>query len=129
MLSARICISIAIAAAVVSCHRLSPEEEKVVGTWEFSEFAFKNRVVFHPDHTSEELYVRDSGAKIPSWAVRSRGTWKLEGDTIVTDKKPVLAPPRGEPPYPRRVVRTKILAFRPDELVREGNRSPFKRVK
>jgi hypothetical protein len=127
MLSARPFFTLVIAALSVSCQRLSPEEEKVVGTWEFTGLDFTNRVAFHRNHRSEELYIRDGGllAKISPWAVMSRGTWRLEGDTIVTDEQTVIGPE----PRPRRVLRERILEFRANELVREGNRDPLHRVK
>ena len=127
MLRARLCFVLALAAFSVSCQRLSPEEERVVGTWEFTGLDFTNRVVFRRDHSTEELYAREGGliAKISPWAALSRGTWRLEGDTIVTDERPVIGPE----PRERRVTRIKILEFRPNELVREGNRDPFHRVR
>ena len=74
--------------------------------------------------------MREGGllAQISPWEVGSRGTWRLDGDTIVTDEQPLYAAP-GSPPLPRRVYRMKILEFRRNELIRAGNRSPFKRVK
>ncbi|SRR6266508_5230215 len=127
MLAARLCFTIAIAAISVSCQRLSPEEEKVVGTWEFSGIDFTNRVVFHRNHKSEVLHARDDGllAKMSPWAAMSRGTWRLEGDTIVTDEQILIGPE----PRERRVTRIKIFEFRPNELVREARRDPFHRVK
>jgi hypothetical protein len=127
MLSARLPIGFAVAATFVGCCRVSPEEKRVVGTWEFSGIDFTNRVVFHCDHTSEELYMREEGllAKISPWAAGARGTWRLEGDTIVTDEQLLIGPE----PRERRVTRIKIFKFRPNELVREAGRDPFHRVK
>ena len=127
MVSARVCFTLAIAAVAIGCQRLSPEEEKVVGTWEFTGLDFTNRVVFHRNHRSEELYAREDSllAKISFWAAMSRGTWKLEGDAIVTDEQVIVGPQ----PRERRVTRIKILEFLPDKLVREGNPDAFHRVK
>ena len=127
MLSARIVLAM-VAVSTSSCQRLSPEEQRVVGTWEFSGIDFTNRVVYRNDHSAEELYPRETGllAKIRPWATLSRGTWRLEGDTIVSEREVVVdGPVRGE----KRVIRSRILEFHPDELVRDEGRSPLIRVR
>lgn len=120
MLSARIVLAV-IAVSTLSCQRLSPEEQRVVGTWEFSGIDFTNRVVYRSDHSAEELYPRETGllAKIRPWVTLSRGTWRLEGDTIVSVREATDGPLRGK----KRVIRTRILEFHPDKLVREGRSS------
>jgi hypothetical protein len=127
MLATRLSFVLAIAAASFGCQRLSPEEEKVVGTWEYSGIDFTNRVAFHRNHKSEVLFAREEGflAKISPWRAVSRGTWRLEGDTIVTEEQLLVGPE----PHERRVTRIKIFEFRPNELVREPNRDPFHRVR
>jgi hypothetical protein len=127
MLTARLYFTFAVAAISVSCQRLSPAEEKVVGTWEFSGIDFTNRVIYHRNHKSEVLFPREEGllAKLSPWVAASRGTWRLEGDTIVTDEQLLVGPE----PRERRVTRIKIFEFRPNELVREPYRDPFHRVR
>ena len=128
MLRVSTIIVLSTATLLVGCYRLSPAEEKVVGTWEFSGVDFTNRLVYRRDHSAEELYRRDDGlwSRIQPWAVLSRGTWRLEGDTIVSEREVVVdGPVRGE----KRVIRSPIAEFRRDELVRADGRSPLKRVK
>jgi hypothetical protein len=129
MLSARACITSALAVALVSCCRLGPDEKRVVGTWELSGIDFTSRVVFHCNHRSEELFPRERGllAKISSWEVGARGTWRLEGDTIILDEHPFYMSPSAKAPFPRRTYRMKIVEFRPNELIRDGG-SPLNRV-
>src|SRR5436190_11744528 len=93
---------------VATCHRLSPIEQKVVGTWEYTGMDFTNRVVFSEDRTVTTLFP-DSQAPA-KWVPAVFGTWSVEGDELVTKEQfrnPYPVP--GQTPARIEMSRTKIL--------------------
>lgn len=114
--------------AVATCHRLTPTEQKVVGTWEYTGMDFTNRIVFREDHTVTTLF--PDSQREEKWVPAVFGTWKLEGDELVTVEQfrnPYPIP--GQTPARIETTRMKILEFAPDKLVREKPRAPLIRVK
>jgi hypothetical protein len=107
-----------------ACNRLSPNEQKVVGTWE-APGGFGPRCIFRADHTSETLFLGKDG----KWVVMSEGTWRLEGNAIDEDFKFISpAPDPGETP---RIFkgRTRVIEFQKDKLVMETLEQSLFRVK
>jgi len=106
---------------------LSPNEEKLVGTWEQEPAGFGPRCVFNRDHTLAVLFPGSDG----KWMVMSKGTWRLDGNDIIDDFKFTFrTPDPGETPQVFRG-RTKLLEFQQDRfIVEESDRKKtFFRVK
>jgi hypothetical protein len=111
--------------ALVSCQRLSPGEEKIIGTWEFTGLDATGRVVFRRDHTVVDLFP-ENDSTIAKWAPTAWGKWRLEGNEIVTDEEILPIPGHSTPP--RRITRLPIREFGDNRLVRADGRSDFNRV-
>jgi hypothetical protein len=118
-------ITIVASAALFSlsaCNRLSPNEQKVVGTWE-APGGFGPRRIFRSDHTSETLFPGQNG----QWIVMAKSQWRLEGNDIVEDFTFISpAPAPGETPFKGR---TEIIEFRQDRLVMETLEQSLFRIK
>jgi hypothetical protein len=69
---------------LVACARVSPAEEKVVGTWEYSGVDSSPRLVLRSDRI-EVVLVSDrlNNRHVLKWAPASWGQWQLDGKTIV----------------------------------------------
>jgi len=117
---------IASAIALVSCQRVSPAEEKIIGTWEFTGLDVTGRCVFRRDHIVITLFPQGDGPK-EMWAPTAWGTWRLEGSEIVTDEEVLPIP--GVLSSQRQVARIPIRAFEEDRLVRADDRADFYRVR
>jgi hypothetical protein len=50
MAHARIIICFLAACTLVACHRLTPMEKKIVGSWQWTYIEGVGRMVFTPDH-------------------------------------------------------------------------------
>ena len=90
MLSTRVFFSICVALAVSACHRLSPTEDKLIGTWQvYGTLDATWRLTFNRDHSLVRLDDDDAGAFHPSLY----GKWRIEGNTLITelDWKPLLS--------------------------------------
>lgn len=111
--------------ATTSCERITPAEAKVLGTWEFTGLDATVRLVFRRDHTVVSLSSQADGFK-EKWAPAAWGTWRLEGNEIVTDEE--VFPIGGYLPKHRQVARVPIREFGEDKLVRADGRSDFYRV-
>lgn len=105
-------------------HPLTPAEEKIIGTWQFSGVDTTGRVVFRRDHTVVELFREDE--IVPKWVAGAAGKWRLEGNEIIAEKE--ILPIEGMTPFPRRITRTAIREFHEDRLVRGDGRSDLIRV-
>jgi hypothetical protein len=57
------------------------------------------------------------------------GTWRVEGNILVTKFNVKLDPIPGETPVPKQIVRDPILEFQKDKLVRGDGRPPLVRAK
>ena len=108
-----------------ACERLTPDEKKLVGVWEFSGIDTTGRIAFRRDHSVVDLFP-EYGALNGRWAAGARGTWRLEGNEIVTNKEVLPIP--GMTPLPQRITRTPIREFHEDRFVREKDRSDLIRA-
>src|SRR3954465_9373192 len=125
MLSAR-SIAIAAALALIECHRLSPDERKLIGTWETRPMAARWHETFKPDHTLIVAFEDPLGShKFPD---PLSGTWKLEGSQLTTDadlsKIEAMLHEKGTP----HVLSEKITFVGTDKIERRGG-YPYVRVK
>ena len=59
----------------------------------------------------------------------AKGTWRLEGDILVEEFTIPWQPVPGKTPFPKQVIRDRIVEFQPDKIVREQGRPPLIRVK
>jgi hypothetical protein len=120
----RFAFAITVLLALTACDRLSPNEQKIVGTWE-APGGFGPRRIFRPDHTSTTLFPGDAG----KWTVMSEGTWRLDGNDIVEDFRfTYRAPDPGETPHSFKG-RTPVIEFQQDKLVMETLEQSLFRVK
>jgi hypothetical protein len=110
---------------LTGCNKLSHNEERVVGVWEFTGIDATGRIVYRRDHIAVELFPDYEGLNA-KWAPRSWGSWRLEGDDIVSEMEAFPIPEM--PAVPKRTTRTSIREFHEDKLVREENRSDLLRV-
>jgi hypothetical protein len=109
------------------CYRNAPEEDKILGTWEFTGIDATGRVVFRRDHKVVHLFPEQDSSTNARWIPLAAGTWRLEGNEIVTDVKTL--PLRGVDSPTQRTTRMMVREFHEDRLVREEGRSPFFRVR
>jgi hypothetical protein len=103
-----------------ACHSLSPDEQKIVGTWEFTGLDFTGRVVYRADHVVVDLF---AASETGGWAPGSWGRWRLEGNEIVEDTASL-----DTPDLPRRVTRMPVHLSPEGRLVREDGRPDLIRV-
>src|ERR1700738_4591191 len=89
MLSARWSLIVVSSIVLVSCHRLSPLEQKVVGAWSWTYIEGQGRMVFTPDHQLKLGFPPDEEKGRPlrddDFTYLRSGTWHLEGDVLVTE--------------------------------------------
>jgi hypothetical protein len=108
-----------------ACRRSFAEKErKVVGTWDRTGMDSTERTTYRADHTMESTMSDGSGTE-----PFAKGTWHLEDDTLVEEFTVAWQPVPNETPPPKQNVRTHIVKFEPDKLVRESGRPPLVRVK
>jgi hypothetical protein len=106
------------------CDRLSPNEEKVVGTWEKPDGSGP-RFIFSRDHTLATLFRGDRG----EWTLLSEGTWRLDGNDIVEEFEFTYREPHpGETPHVFRG-RTTVTEFQENKLILEKPVETLVRVK
>jgi hypothetical protein len=111
---------------MTGCYRVLPEEQKIIGTWEFTGIDATGRVVFRRDHTVVDLFPEDDRSINARWIPLAAGKWRLEGNDIVTEEETL--PLRFVPSPTSRTTRITIREFHEDRLEREGERGPFLRV-
>ena len=108
-----------------ACRRpLSEDERKVVGTWDCTGLDTNERIMYRADHTMDSTMSDGSGTE-----PFAKGTWRLEGNTLVEEFTVPWDPVAGETPFPKQTARMTIVEFQPDKLVREPGRPPLLRVK
>jgi len=109
---------------LTACNRLSPDEQKVVGTWE-APGGFGPRCIFNKDHTSAVLQRGADG----KWMTMSEGRWRLEGNNIVEDY--TFISPAADPGATPQTFkgRTPVIEFHQDRLVMETLEQSLFRVK
>ena len=106
--------------ALSACNRLSPNEQKVVGTWEVPG-GYGPRCIFRRDHTATTLFANGDGR----WTVNSESTWQLDGNNLIQDFK--FTHP-GETPHVIRG-RSIVIQFQQNKLVMEKPADTLFRVK
>jgi hypothetical protein len=113
-------------AALGNCQQrpLSPNEEKLVGTWDRTGMDFTERTVYRRDRTLDST-MADGSEILPF----RHGTWRMEGDILVEEYQIHWEPVPNETPFPKEITRTPIIEFHPDKLIYEKGRPPLKRVK
>jgi hypothetical protein len=113
--------------------RLSDIEKKVVGAWSWTYIEGVGRMIFSADHRMKEGFPPDDLNKS---AVHDRdftyllsGTWRVEGDLLVTDIDNHLLIERfrwgslDKPEFDRKIRRDKIVSIDENKIVFEGNHS------
>jgi len=76
----RIALLVTCGLAATSCHRLSPTEQRIVGTWYSWTMHGNIRTVFNRDH-SLAIYIEFDDPK----TVWGTGTWRVEENDLVFD--------------------------------------------
>jgi hypothetical protein len=61
---------------------LSEKERMILGTWDRTGLDFSERTTYRADHSLESTFDGSAFAK---------GTWRLEGDTLVEEVTPAMA--------------------------------------
>src|SRR6478672_6394807 len=125
MLSARL-ITVATAFVILACHRLSPDERKLIGTWETGSMDATWHETFKPDHTLIVAFEEPLGShKFPD---PLSGTWRLEGSQLTTDvdlsKIEATLHEKGTPH-----ILTEKITFAGDDKIERTGGSPYVRVK
>jgi hypothetical protein len=64
-----------------ACHRLSPNERRVVGTWVVHTIDSHDYTIVRPNHTYEEV----SDLLSRELNLLCIGHWRVEGDDIITE--------------------------------------------
>ena len=125
MLSARASFISLTCVLLIACHRqLSENERKLVGTWDRTGMDTNERITYRADHTMESTM--SDGSSTEPFAT---GTWRLEGNIFIEEFTVPWQPVAGETPFPKQVIRDRIVEFQPDKIVREKGRPPLMRVK
>ena len=74
---------------VPACQRASALERQVIGAWSWTYIEGTGRIIFAPDHTVKVGFPPDDkdGRKIADteFDIVQSGTWRLEGDVLVTE--------------------------------------------
>src|SRR6266404_8091870 len=110
---------------LTACHRpLSENERKLIGTWDRTGLDTNERTTYRANHTMESTMSDGSGTQ-----PFAKGTWRLEGDILVEEFTIPWQPVPGETPFPKQVIRDRIVEFQPDKIVREKGRPPLIRLK
>ena len=74
---------------LVACDRLSPTEQKIVGSWSWQYIEGRGRIVFGRDHTVKEGFPPEEDLHRPlrdnDFTYFESDSWHLEGDILVLD--------------------------------------------
>ena len=89
MLHAHAASVICLSFLLMGCHRLSPTEQKIVGSWSWQYIEGRGRIVFSPDHTMKEGFPPEEELHRPlrddDFTYIESGSWHLEGDVLVQE--------------------------------------------
>src|SRR6266571_9020402 len=89
MLKARAWLNAVACLAFISCHRLSPMEQKIIGAWSWTYIEGRGRMVFTPDHKVKAGFPPEEEKHRPlhddEFTYLRSGSWHLEGNVLVTD--------------------------------------------
>jgi hypothetical protein len=111
-----------------ACHRLSPTEEKFVGTWSHSSMDATDFQVLGQDHSIIVFFPedqQDSSKDIRVFRVGS-GKWRIEGNDFIQEIDSELPVFPENTPIPKMVISRKIIDVRHDKIVFDHD-SPFLR--
>jgi hypothetical protein len=114
----QLCVSLLMGA----CARPSAMEQQVVGAWSWTYIEGVGRMIFSADHRVKEGFPPDDkdGRKIgdSEFEIVQAGTWRLEGDMLVTemDNRPLRdmiqhLSPSEVPPFEKKTERKKIISI------------------
>jgi hypothetical protein len=114
-----------VVALVGACHRLSPNEQKVIGTWASHSMDAAWQLTLNADHTLA-LAFDDDGKYAPS----ASGRWRLDGTELVIEVDLRSLPGASDQPAAgAKQIQTKtIVEFGRDRLDIKGE-YPYLRVK
>src|SRR2546423_1444713 len=74
---------------LIACHRLSPMERKIVGSWSWQYIEGRGRIVFGSDHAVKEGFPPEENLHRPlrddDFDYLESGFWHLEGDVLVQE--------------------------------------------
>jgi hypothetical protein len=98
---------------VSSCHRITPAEEKLLGTWEWSSIDATGRIEFRRDHTTTTLFYLDG-----QWEPVTSGKWRLKANDLLTEQRllPTSRAPNDAPPRTEHA-RLTIRSVSPNKIV------------
>jgi hypothetical protein len=110
--------------AVAGCSRLSANEQRVVGTWDYPTVNASARLVFRGNH-SVELLAPEPNTAPQKFSVAASGRWRVEDADLIYTLKFV---PSNYGATPDTTFKETIAEFGPDELIFKSGRS-FSRAK
>ena len=103
---ARILTSALVALSLTACHRLSANERRLIGTWEYTTVDAIGRLRFYADH-KVALWFVDSAEEGIEPRDAFNGTWRVDGDQVALNidyksafKDSPLKPPESEGKMP-----------------------------
>ena len=106
--------------------QLSPLEQKVIGTWQFTGIDASGRIVLRADHTCATM-LPITGRR--GWEILAKGTWRIDGNHLIRVEKPWFGPSVSvDPPGPSVTSKLPIRSITPDRFELGAGR-PMKRVK
>jgi hypothetical protein len=76
--------------SLVACHRLSSSERSVIGTWRVQEIDGAEYMIFGADHSY--AFVAEADSTFPRNTLVCRGSWRIEGDDLITECTPDHVP-------------------------------------
>jgi hypothetical protein len=131
----QLCVSLLMGA----CTRPSPIEQKVIGAWSWTYIEGVGRMMFSADHRVKVGFPPDDkdGRKIDDseFEIVQAGTWRLEGDVLVTetDTKPLRniiehLNPSEVPAFEKKTERKKIISI-DDKIMKFDDGSSLDRVR
>jgi|SRR5882724_2507275 len=124
MLASRITVLITLCSVTSVFAQLSPLEQKIVGTWQFTGIDATGRIVLRPDHSCATMF-----PIMGQWEVLAKGTWRIDGRDLVRVEKPTFGPSvPGDPPPKIERSRMRIHSVTRDEFAL-GDGLPMKRLK
>jgi hypothetical protein len=128
MLTARCCLSIAVA-AILGCHHSSPRESDILGTWRYTTIDNVGVMTFGRDHHVTLAFGLDS-PDLPGLTIVGEGPWKLKGSDLSYELH-FVAPHSDvtSAPVPKKVETLTIREVHAEKLVFLQNNLTFERVR
>jgi hypothetical protein len=100
------------AACLAACHRLSPAERSVIGTWRVQEIDGAEYMILGADH-SYAFVAEAMPGQLPRNTLVCEGSWRIEGDDLVTECTMASVPEsqKGRPGWGKHVERARVGEF------------------